>query len=518
MIPISFGPEICGQLDAGAAREWLVADGRGGYAMGTVSGLNTRRYHGLLVVAGETPATRNAGLISLDPLLTLPSGEQFRLGCHEWASGSISPQGHTLLSHFELVDGLPRWRWRIGDIVIERELAMMHGRPCVGVVHRLISGGPLTISLDAVCTWRSVHGERGAWGPPPEMTQVAGGTVIEGAFRLRGPGWEPAGEWWRGVFHREEAARGLSPTEDLWYAGRFTDTLAAPGDVIEVTADAGDLTGQTPSASKIVNAARTRNRALVAAAKPADDLTASLVLSADTFVVTTDIGPDVVAGYPWFGAWSRDTMTSYEGLFLDTARPDEGRDLLRSYAATLSEGMLANTADTGDVRYNTVDATLWFLHAVERHVTRTGDVDLAADLLPALTGVVKAHMAGTRFGIHACADGLLTQGAQGEALTWMDARVGGTAITARAGKPVEVNALWVNGLAAVGELCRLLGRSPGELTKWHDQAKTSFERRFIVPGGGLYDVVDGIRGDDPTMRPNQLLAWSLPYAPLAARP
>jgi predicted glycogen debranching enzyme len=518
MIPISFGPEVCGRLDAGSSREWLVADGRGGYAMGTVGGLNTRRYHGLLVVAGDTPASRNTALVDLDPVVTLRSGAQVRLGCHEWASGAIDPPGHTLLARFELVDGLPRWRWRIGDVVIERELAMTHGRPCVGVVHRLISGGPVTLRLDAVCTWRSVHGERGSWGPGLTMTPAPDGAVIEGAYRLRGPAWEPAGTWWNGVYHREEAARGLNPSEDLWYAGSFTGTLTNPGDVVEVTADAGEVTAPVPSATEIVAAARERNRAVVAAARPADDLTASLVLAADAFIVTTAIGPDVVAGYPWFGAWSRDTMTSYEGLFLDTARAAEGRDLLRSYAATLSEGMLANTADTGDVRYNTVDATLWFLHAVERHVTRTGDDDLAAELLPALTGVLKAHMSGTRFGIHATADGLLAEGADGEALTWMDARINGVPVTARAGKPVEVNALWVNGLAAVTELCRRLGRDPGELPRLHATARDAYERRFVASGGGLHDVVDGVDGDDPTMRPNQLLAWSLPYAPLAARP
>ena len=149
-------------------------------------------------------------------------------------------------------------------------------------------------------------------------------------------------------------------------------------------------------------------------------------------MVRTRTGPDVVAGYPWFGAWSRDTMISYEGLFLATGRADEGRELLRSYAGTLSEGMLANTADTGSVEYNTVDGTLWFLHAVGRHVAATGDIDLAAELLPALRDVVDHHLAGTRYGIGADpADGLLRQGAPGEALTWMDARVDGVPVTAR---------------------------------------------------------------------------------------
>ena len=160
-------------------------------------------------------------------------------------------------------------------------------------------------------------------------------------------------------------------------------------------------------------AARRRNRQVVASAKPADDVEATLALAADAFVVRTgDAAADVVAGYPWFGAWSRDTMISYEGLFLCTGRADLGRALLRSYAATLSEGMLANTADTGRVEYNTVDGTLWFLHAVSRHVTVTGDTDLGDELLPALRAVIDAHVAGTRYGIRVDpADGLLTQGA-----------------------------------------------------------------------------------------------------------
>jgi predicted glycogen debranching enzyme len=221
-------------------------------------------------------------------------------------------------------------------------------------------------------------------------------------------------------------------------------------------------------------------------------------------------------------------MTAYEGLFLSTGRAGEGRGLLRAYAATLSEGMLANTADTGRVEYNTADATLWFLHAVDRHVTATGDTDLVAELLPALRGVVDHHLAGTRYGIRADDDGLLRQGAPGEALTWMDARVYGVPVTPRAGKAVDVNALWVNGLAAVAGLARLVGADPGAAPAAHDRAVASFRARFPAPGGWLYDVVDAPapayplggpdRHDDDTMRPNQLLAWSLPHAPLAPDP
>ncbi|WP_328479029.1 amylo-alpha-1,6-glucosidase [Actinoplanes sp. NBC_00393] len=503
--PITFGPQLCARLTEGATREWLLPDGTGGYAMGTVCGLRTRRYHGLLVVAGRTPAARHLALAALDAVVTLPSGTQVRLGVHQWADGAIAPQGHRQLASFALIDGVPRWRWRIGATVIEREIAMTAGRPAVGVVHRLIAGGPVTIALEALGTWRDAHGERTAGGPPPVVTSTADGCEVEGAYRIAGPGFAASGEWYRGVRYRAEAERGLTPTEDLWYAGSFHADLPRPGSAVEVSAWAGGE--PPPPAALAVDAARTRNRAVVAAASPADETQAALALAADAFVVRTATGPDVVAGYPWFGAWSRDTMISYEGLFLATGRAELGRELLRGYAGTLSRGMLANTADTGDVEYNTVDGTLWFLHAVGRHVAVTGDQDLVAELLPALRDVIDHHLAGTRYGIVADpADGLLTHGAPGEALTWMDARVDGVPVTARAGKPVEVNALWVNGLATVASF----GHATAENA--HAAALAGFARRFPARDGLLHDVVDG--PDDSLLRPNQLLAWSLPHAPL----
>jgi predicted glycogen debranching enzyme len=509
--PIMFGPQVCGDLDVGAAREWLVADGRGGYATGTVSGLRTRRYHALLVVSGQTAGARHVGLVALDPVITLPSGAVIRLGTHEWASGAVAPQGYRFLESFTLVDGLPAWRWRIGDVLVERELAMVHGSPSLAVVHRLVAGSA-TLTLDALCTWRDAHGERRADAGELPMTPAADGVVIADAYRLAGPNWQPVGEWHLGAYAREEAARGLAGVEDLWSAGSFSAELTA-GECLEVSAWAGDLATRPPRATVVVEAARRRAREVVAAAKPADGTEAALALAADAFVIERE-SPDVVAGYPWFGAWSRDTMISYEGLFLETGRADLGRDLLRGYRETLSRGMLANTADTGATEYNTADATLWFLHAVERHVSRSEDIDLAAELVGPLDRVIAEHVAGTRYGIRVDpADGLLAQGAPGYALTWMDARVDGVAVTPRVGKPVEINALWINGLAALARLRTLVGRETADLTGLRDRAAASFARRFPAPTGWLYDVVDG-PGDDPALRPNQLLAWSLPYAPM----
>jgi predicted glycogen debranching enzyme len=530
--PIVYGPQLCGDLDTAATREWLVPDGCGGYAMGTVAGLRTRRYHGLLVVSGARASDRHVGLAALDPVLTLPSGATVRLGCHEWASGVVSPDGYRFLERFELVDGLPRWRWRVGDVVLERELAMGYRQRALGVVHRLLAGGPVRLTLDALCTWRDAHGERFAAGGPLPTEPTADGFVVEDAYRVAGPGFAPGGGWYLGAHLREEAERGLAAHEDLWHAGSFGAELSA-GQALEVSAWAGDLSTPPPPARELITAARARARAVVAAAQPLDEVDAALALAADAFVVLPPeaSAPDVVAGYPWFGAWSRDTMISYEGLFLRPGRTAEGRELLRGYAATVSEGMLANTADTGSVEYNTVDGTLWFAHAVGRHVAVAGDEDLAAELVPVLDGIVAAHLAGTRYGIHVDpADGLLAQGREGYALTWMDAVIDGFAVTPRRGKPVEVNALWINALST---LAALKERAPGASGRGgsagagqaHDapalrahaaRATNSFRARFGAHGGWLYDVVDGPdgTGDDPALRPNQALAYGLPYAPL----
>jgi predicted glycogen debranching enzyme len=441
------------------------------------------------------------GLAALDPVLVL-GDRRVRLAVHEWASGVVDPVGHELLASFEVADGLPRWRWEIGDVILERELAAVHGRSAISVVHRLVRApGFVRLELSALCTWRDANGERFGSGAPA-VDAADGGFVFEGAYRVRGSGFQPAGEWYRGVRYREEAARGLNDREDLWHAGTFAGELG-PGDVLRVDAWAG---GEAPSGD-VIAVARERARDLATGAH--DELDAQLLLAADRFVVA---GPTVVAGYPWFGEWSRDTMTSYEGLLLETGRAEEGRRLLARAAATLSEGMLANTADTGSLEYNTADGTLWFLHAVGRHVERTGDVDLAAELAPRLVDVITSQAAGTRFGIAVDpADGLLTQGADGVALTWMDARVDGVPVTQRAGKAVEINALWINGLATVAALLERLGKDSAIVRALEAKARGSFPGAFLH-GGRCDDVVG-----DPRLRPNQLLAVSLPFAPLRER-
>ncbi len=510
---IRFGREVTGDLVQASEREWMVTDGIGGYAMGTVGGLRTRHYHALLVVATAPPIGRMVGLVALDPVLVL-GDERIRLATHEWADGAIAPAGHLLLQSFSLRDGLPVWRWGIGDIVVEADVAMTHGRPAVGVTHRLVRApGTVRLELETLCTWRDAHGEQFVGGSDPKIERTGDGFVFEDAYRVRGPNFDPLGAaWWRGDRHREEAARGLSDREDVWMAGRFSAELHT-GDALDIEAWAGDLFLPPAAAQVIVARARRRATEVAQRARPVDDDDRQLVFAADHFVVRTPNGPAVVAGYPWFGEWSRDSLTSYEGLFLTTNRFDEGRELLERMAGTLSDGMLANTADTGVLEYNTVDAAPWLLHALGRHAVATGDHDVLHALGLQVDSIVEHYCRGTRFGIRVDDDGLVTQGADGRALTWMDARADRQPVTPRRGKPVEVNALWISGLRTLAGILETSNSALSDkLEGVASHACKSFWARFVRSDrGGLFDVVDA---DDGSVRPNQLLAVSLPNAPI----
>ena len=286
----------------------------------------------------------------------------------------------------------------MGDIIVDRQLAMHRDRPAVAVVHRLVRApGTVGVEVAALYTWRDGHGEHYGNGPP-RMERVDSGFRFEETYRVSGPGFRPGGVWYRGTRYRREAERGLGDREELWFAGTFQASLAA-GEEVGVTAWADDPARPPPAASQIIAAAQARARMAAGRCRPGDDTDRLLAVAADQLLIDGREGPAVVAGYPWFGEWSRDTMTSYEGLVLETGRAGEGRLLLQQAAASLSEGMLANTTDSGVAEFNTADATLWFLHAVDRHVAVTGDLDLAASLLDALAEAIAYHMTGTRHGI-----------------------------------------------------------------------------------------------------------------------
>ena len=511
---LAVGPQQSANLAESAQREWLVTDGLGGYAMGTVAGMRRRRYHALQVVAGAEAGVRRVGLVSLETVLII-GDRRVRLATDAWGSGVVDPTGHELLAGFDLTDGVPRWRWHVGDVILEREVATRHGQATIAVVHRVVRApNPVRVELVPLCTWRDAHATRVA-GPEPQVTPVDGGFVFEGRYRVDGPGWQPGGQWYRDMWLAEEDERGLDAAEDLWATGRFAATLM-PGEAVGVVVRAGDVASPAPVGEQVVADARRRAADVIAATHATDAVDAQLVLAADQFVVRRPSGPAIVAGYPWFGTWGRDTMISYEGLMLATGRVDDGRALLLAAGGSVRDGLLANTTDSGTAEYNTIDATLWFLHAVDRHVAATGDLDLVRELAGPLDEILHRHVEGTRHGIGVDPlDGLLAGAEAGVALTWMDARVdGSTPVTPRHGKPVEVNALWINGLTAMATLLPRVGIDDGPWRNAYARALDSFARFARVDGAGLIDVLDGDDADGGTLRPNQLFAVSLPNAPV----
>lgn len=526
---IEFGREICGDLEAGLRREWLVTNGLGGYASATVPGVLTRSYHGLLVAALEPPVARTVLVAGSVDWVTY-DGYRYPLSAHEFGQDSVAPDGFRHLESFHLEGSLPVWTFTIADAVIERRLWMDHGANTTYVAYRLMRGSrSIELEVTPLVTFRSFHALASGEGWDIGIAaneQSACITAYDGAT----PFWlnsdraifQPGGSWWWDFHHRAEAERGLVAQGDLFAPGTFRVTLE-PGEsatIVYSTEPPASLDATTSLA-----AARQRQRALLAQAdvSSAEPVVQQLVLAADQFIVSRPLdgvpdGRSVIAGYHWFNDWGRDTMISLPGLTFATGRAEEAASILRTFARYLQDGLLPNNfPDSAGVvpGYNTADATLWYVLAVRAYEDATGDVALATELLPHLLEIVNRHLSGTRYGIGADpADHLLRAGEPGVQLTWMDAKVGDWVVTPRIGKPVEINALWYNVLRTVSDLAgnRQDQATAERLNSIADLVRQSFLARFRRSDlDYLADVVDGPDGDDWTLRPNQIFALSLPH-------
>ena len=410
----------------------------------------------------------------------------------EWAGGIVSSTGHVLLASFTLAGGVAVWRWDVGDVVLERELALAHGRPATAVVHRVLrADGPVGLELVPLCTWRDANGDRFA-GPDPAGRGCERRLCLRGRVPRHRAG---LGARWLVLSRRalrEEAARGLDDVEDVFAAGRFRATLGAGESTgLVVLADDGD----PPDAQDVVAAARARAEALVRRAGASTDVERLLCQAADQFVVQTSDGPSIYAGYPWFGEWSRDAMTSYEGVFPVTGRADEGRALLTRAADLMSDGLLADSTDPAS-RSSTPPT--------RRRGSCTPSV--ATSRGPA-TSISPRHEPAARLGPHARPRGHALRDrcrslgraaaprADGWALTWMDARVDGVPVTSPAGKAVEINALWVNALATLAELPDARGGDGSSRPARHDRARASCAR-FACPVAELLRAVRRVGAAD----------------------
>lgn len=523
---IALSPAALRDLDTALAREWLVTNGLGGFASGSIAGANTRRYHGLLFAALRPPVERTLMVAKLDVAATY-DGVAYPLATNEFADGTIAPRGFESLESFALDGTLPIWRFRIGAAVLEQRIWMQHGANTTYIQLTLIGGNDAaTLEVVPLCTYRDYHSQlRGARGFATH--EVPGGVAIDagdGARRYRilsdrgTHAIAPDGYW--NFKHRRESERGLDDMEDLFRPAIFAVTLA-PGDTVNfaLTAEADDV---MPAAASLQRE-RARQQELLMRRTPTPREPAwvrHLVLAADQFIVErhdagAPAGKTVIAGYPWFSDWGRDTMIALPGLALSTGRFDVAASILQTFARFVSEGMLPNRfPDAGETpEYNTVDATLWYFVAVDEYLRRTNDSALRRELYPILKSIVDWHRVGTRFGIRVDPkDGLLRSGVAGTQLTWMDAKIGDWVVTPRTGKAVEVNALWFNALRIMTDLALLAcdDAVAHDYAAAAAQVQRSFNDKFWHDAGAhLYDVVDGPSGNDASLRPNQLFAVSL---------
>jgi predicted glycogen debranching enzyme len=533
-----FGREICGDLAAAEEREWLVTNGIGGFACGTLAGTLTRRYHGLLVAALHPPVGRTLLVSNLEATAEY-DGQLYSLATDRWWNGGTpavsEPQGIRHIERFHLEGATPVWTYALADAQLEKRVWMQPGANTTYVAFTLARASrPVLLSLKTLINYRDYHGSTHASDWRMKVELVAHGlrvTAFDGAtpFYLFSAtaAAEPAHEWYHDFDLPKERERGLHDHEDHLHAGTFRATLA-PGETVVVvfTTEANaQLDSSRAYAERLAqqHALIERWRAADAAlAGEAPEWVRQLVLAAEQFVATRPLAdhPEaltVLAGYPWFTDWGRDTMIALPGLALSTGRPEIAGNILRTFARFVDAGMLPNFfPDAGTPpEYNTVDATLWFFEAARRYFTATGDTGFVREMFPVFEDIVKHHVSGTRHNIHVDpADGLLYAGAPGVQLTWMDARVGDRVITPRMGKPVEINALWYNALLTMAEFAAAIGRPSAPYESMAKQSRASFQRFWNPAAGCCFDVIDGPEGNDAAVRPNQIFAVSLPKSPL----
>jgi predicted glycogen debranching enzyme len=521
MMPISFDATVTHDLDAASSREWLEANGLGGWASGTISGCHTRRYHGLLVAATRPPLARMVLLSKLAE--TIATGDRrLELDTNRYP-GAVSPRGHLHLASFSL-DPMPVFVYEAEGIRLKKTIAAIHGENTTVILYEVLTApGEFTLELRPLIAYRDAHALQQANG----SIRFANASFKDGVFRAApyegapelflqadGASFSANPDWYFRFEYAKEVERGLDAHEDLFCHGAFSRTLGE-GDRFGVIASTADTAGRDPF---LLIAKETARRAAIAGAVPGGDtLTQLLPLAADAFVVRR--GEDsrtIVAGYPWFSDWGRDAMIALPGICLATGRFDDAKQILRTFARAADQGMLPNRfTDAGDaVEYNTVDAALWLFVATQRYLDATGDeAFVLSEILPVLDDILAWHQRGTRFGVRVDDDGLLRAGEPGVQLTWMDAKVGDWVVTPRRGKPVEIQALWYNALSILADLRKRAGRADEAATLL--ASAKAVKERFVetfwnTDASCLYDVVDGDHKDG-SIRPNQIFALCLPH-------
>jgi len=529
------------------SHEWLVTNGLGGYASGTVSGAITRRYHGLLIAALPAPHGRMVMWSHASEFLRFADDDIVSLGSEERAGGQLDLRAAECLREFRLEDGLPVWTYHVRDLVLEKRVLLPHLQNTVHVTYRILQGGKRP-RLELRPAFHFRHHEEPVnvgLATPYRLTAIDHRYEINASDSSLPPlrmkladraEFTISPQQVDQVVYRLEQNRGYAYEGALWSPGFFQVDMQNR-DVVALIAstESWDIIDVlTPEAA--LKAEQERRARLLDEAMPEarSGFPAELVFAGDQFVITPagraeeaarahadgDEVRTVIAGYHWFTDWGRDTMISLEGLALVTGRSLEAGYILRTFAHYVRDGLIPNTFPEGEKEglYHTADATLWFFHALNRYLKYTGDRTTLRFLLPTLIDIAEHHLRGTRFNIHVDpSDGLLAEGEEGYQLTWMDAKMGDWVVTPRRGKAVEINALWYNAIELLAVWCREEGNLSGaeKYSECGRRARDSFNRRFwFAEKGYLFDVIDcnGQSGTtDSSCRPNQLFAISLDH-------
>jgi predicted glycogen debranching enzyme len=526
---IQFKKTICNDVDAALSREWLETNGLGGFAASTIIGLNTRRYHGLLVAATKPPVGRFVLLSRLEETLFI-EGRAIDLSANRYP-GTVHPQGFKYLKEFRL-DPFPVFTYEIEGLEIEKTVFMIQGENSTVVQYELTKNNhpesPKSLRLEVrpLIAFRDYHTtthENGAINGAVEQTPGRiSVTPYQGLPSLHlshnAADVAKTGNWYRNFEYDAERERGLDFQEDLFnqLVLKFDFRISKRATIIASTEQRAAALAADYRQKEV-----TRRRAIASTSPISDDFAHALTSAADQYLVARGYEKTVIAGYHWFSDWGRDTMIALPGLTLPTGKHDVARSILRTFAQNVSQGMLPNRfPDAGETpEYNTVDATLWFFEAARAYLAYTGDADfIRKELYSVFVDIISWHVRGTRYGIKVDPSGLLASGEQGVQLTWMDAKVGDWVVTPRRGKPVEIQALWYNALRIMEDLAQRFNDEAG--TKRYRNmaavASWSFNRLFWNENTGcLYDVTNGAP-PDPSIRPNQIFAVSLPYSMLSA--
>lgn len=541
---ISFNCAALSNFEDAIKREWLITNGLGGYASSTVLGLNTRKYHGLLVAAIHSPRDRRVCLAKLDEEVNV-GGETYQFGTNEFQNG-VFPQGHRFLSRFS-VSPFPKYFYTVKDVEVEKNVFMPHGKNAVVVIYKVLnkSAFPVVFRIFPLINWRHIHSVTNRYEIPWEFVQMqrskavnlnVGATKSALLMEATSGRYFPTEGWLERLYYREEALRGESCLDDCYQPGYFEiDVPADKGEVfaIKVVADKDCVKAQEILAEmpRIINEIeslywremRRRENLLtkfygISGEFPAVDWLKWVVLAADAFIVgdVNDEQRTVIAGYHWFEAWGRDTFVSLPGLLLVTGRFGDARKVFLTFKKYCKDGLVPNfiSDSMGQPAYNSVDATLWFFNAVLQYLKYTNDFKFVEEQLwDTLRAAIEKYAKGTDFGICVDADGLLSHGLQ---LTWMDAAVDGEPVTPRFGKAVEVQALWFNALK-IGEFLAKKCNENGESEKYAkmaEKARQNFVEAFWNSEKNcLFDVISE-HGKDASLRPNQIIAVALDFTML----